>query len=369
MKKVSEFLFIESYCHGSHALFVNGLAAHSTYDIDVFKMSGQNFRWRMLGAAIYAAFNIPRIESYKGIIVSDLFNLADFKAIAGPKCPPVLVYFHENQLTYPQPPGDKTAVMLGVINVTTAITADMILFNSKFHKEQFIRAVPKFLIRMPDYKLQGVTEKIEQKSKIIYPGIELPGGFRTFRNKYQTPPLIIWNHRWGYDKNPELFFWALEALVEKNIDFQLALLGENSGRIPEVFHAAQKTLNKKILQFGYVSSRDEYINWLRKGSIVVSTSNQENFGMSIIEASMMGCIPLLPEKLSYPEILPEKFHQLCLYKNKYDLVDKLTRIIKNADTDIDTRIEISKSMNQFLWENLIEKYDMTLKNLAENEIG
>jgi glycosyltransferase involved in cell wall biosynthesis len=47
-----------------------------------------------------------------------------------------------------------------------------------------------------------------------------------------------------------------------------------------------------------------------------SAAIQENFGISVIEAMLMGCVPLLPDRLSYPEILPEEFHEHFLYKNR-----------------------------------------------------
>ena len=34
-------------------------------------------------------------------------------------------------MTYPRPPGDKGVFQLGIINITTALVADMVLFNSK----------------------------------------------------------------------------------------------------------------------------------------------------------------------------------------------------------------------------------------------
>ncbi|MCK5784533.1 MAG: DUF3524 domain-containing protein, partial [Desulfobacterales bacterium] len=71
-----KFLFIESFFIGSHALFAKGLSDHSSHTIDIIEMPGENYRWRMLGAALYLADNIPSIETYDGIIVTDLFNLA-----------------------------------------------------------------------------------------------------------------------------------------------------------------------------------------------------------------------------------------------------------------------------------------------------
>ena len=98
------FLFIESFFQGSHRLFAEGLRACSSHEIDILSMPGENWRWRMLGSALHVIEAIPPLEAYDGIITSDLFNLSDFKALVDQPCPPVMVYFHENQITYPQPP-------------------------------------------------------------------------------------------------------------------------------------------------------------------------------------------------------------------------------------------------------------------------
>ncbi|MFO8049832.1 MAG: DUF3524 domain-containing protein [Desulfosudaceae bacterium] len=129
-----KFLFLESFYGGSHARFADGLVAASSHDIDLLTMPGQYWKWRMLGAALYFAETAPDLSGYDGLIVSDLFNLADFLAVRGPDCPPVLVYFHENQITYPQPPGDKGAFQTGMINITTALAGRRLIFNSEFHR-------------------------------------------------------------------------------------------------------------------------------------------------------------------------------------------------------------------------------------------
>ena len=367
-----KFLFIESFSIGSHALFANGLVNHSSHTIDLIEMPGENFRWRMLGAALYMAENIlapDKFNQYDGVIVTDLFNLADFKALMGskrmgPKCPPIMVYFHENQMTYPRPAGDKSVFMLGMINITTALAADRVLFNSTMHQEAFLNAVPGFLNRGRDFTPKGIVEKIRQKSNVLYPGITLPPTSAVNFQKQAKTPLIIWNHRWGFDKNHQLFFNVLEKLQDQGIDFRLALMGENFGKIPDEFFLAQKTFGDKIVAFGYVPSRTEYINWLKQGTIVISTAIQENFGMSVIEAMIMGCIPLLPHRLSYPEILPKEFHDQFLYKNEYDLTEKLTRIILDVTAYEETRDRLVEEMKSFLWENVIKDFDGVLEQLA-----
>ena len=357
-----KYLFIETYCLGSHSLFVNGLSTHSSHDIDIVALPGENWRWRMLGSALYIAENIPPLEKYDGIIVTDLFNLADFKALVGSQCPPVLAYFHENQMTYPQPPGDKGAFQLGIINITTALTADMVLFNSKMHRDAFLNAVPEFLKRGRDFRPEGVADKIREKAEVLYPGITL--SFDGVAEKQTDPPLIIWNHRWGYDKNGETFFSALDAVNDSGLDFRLAVMGENFGKIPEAFKEAEEKFKDKILQFGYVPQREAYEKWLKQGAVVISTSMQENFGISVIEAMIMGCVPLLPDRLSYPEILPEKYHEHFLYKNRHDLIEKLISIISDYKRYEKIRIRLSREMRSFLWENVIDRYDKVLDRIA-----
>ena len=361
-----KFLFIETYCLGSHSLFVNGLSTHMKHEMDVVSMPGENWRWRMLGSALHIAENIPPLEKYDGIIVTDLFNLADFKALIGLPHPPVLAYFHENQITYPQPPGDKGVFQLGMINIMTALVADRVGFNSNMHQEAFLNAVPDFLNRGRDFRPRGIAEKIRKKSEVLYPGIALTSYEKVDAEKRTAPPLIIWNHRWGFDKNYEMFFDVLEALNDKGLDFRLALMGENFGLIPEAFKQAQKTLKDKILQFGYVPSRKVYEQWLKRGAVVISTAKQENFGISVIEAMIMGCIPLLPNRLSYPEILPEAYHEHFLYKNKQDLIEKLILIISNVTQYETVRDRLALEMRSFMWENIISRYDRALERLASS---
>jgi glycosyltransferase involved in cell wall biosynthesis len=109
------------------------------------------------------------------------------------------------------------------------------------------------------------------------------------------------------------------------IDFQVALLGENYQARPKAFVAAKSRFGEKIVQYGFVESKDAYLAWLKRGAVVVSTANQENFGISVVEAIRHGCLPLLPDRLSYPEILPEEFHEAFLYRDEDDLVENWRR--------------------------------------------
>ncbi|MDO9262780.1 MAG: glycosyltransferase, partial [Desulfosalsimonadaceae bacterium] len=206
--------------------------------------------------------------------------------------------------------------------------------------------------------------KIRNKSFVLYPGITLPRP-EEVDARQTSPPLIIWNHRWGFDKNHRLFFSVLEELSKQRLGFQVALLGENFSKIPEEFIRAREILKDRIVAFGYVASRDDYIKWLKRGTVVVSTALQENFGMSVIEAIIMGCFPLLPNRLSYPEILPKEFHTHCLYKNRNDLLEKLARIIGDVQGIARVQTGLSEKMQSFLWENVVSDFDTALEHLVQ----
>ena len=161
-----------------------------------------------------------------------------------------------------------------------------------------------------------------------------------------------------------MFFSVLEELNDMGLDFHLALMGENSGVIPEEFKKAEKKFKDRIVQFGYVPLREEYEKWLKRGAVVISTAMQENFGISVIEAITMGCVPLLPDRLSYPEILPEEFHEHFLYKNRHDLIEKLSKIISDHKRYEGIQSRLAQEMTSFLWEYVISRYDRALERLA-----
>ena len=367
MKTKLRFLFLESFYGGSHREFADGLIAHSKHRIDLVTLPARFWKWRMRGAALYFLKKMPDLSPYDGLITTDLIGFSDFKALAGSACPPMLVYFHENQLTYPLAPGEQMDFQFGFTDITTCLAADMIRFNSRTHLKAFFDGLPGFLRMMPEYRPTWVIDLIRSKADVLYPGCRFPGMDDMLPNLVRSdPPLIIWNHRWEFDKDPSAFFEALDALHDQGKDFRLALLGENCQTVPKVFIRARERYGNKILQYGYVPSRSDYIDWLNQGAIVVSTAQQENFGISIVEAVRYGCLPLLPARLAYPEVIPERYHSHVLYKDQRDLVVKLTRLIEcHADCQ-KLRADLAHTMGRYAWDNVIESYDRVLEDLANH---
>ena len=364
MTDKKRILLLEPFYGGSHKDVADGLKAHSRHHIDLLTMPDRFWKWRLRGAALYWAGKLDVPQAYDGLLSSSLMSLADLKALWGRRCPPALAYFHENQLSYPLAPGESMDYQFGFTNITTALAADRLLFNSRYHLQAFVGALPGFLRMMPDCRPNWIKKAIKKKAGVVYPGCHCNSRIHLSNVRRSRPPLVIWNHRWEHDKNPEAFFLALEAVQRRGIDFELALLGESFGNKPPVFETAAGIFGDRIVQYGQVPSRMAYYQWLQRGTIVVSTARQENFGIAVVEAMAHGCLPLLPARLSYPEILPESLHADFLYESQKDLEVRLAHLLSHWAEYAPKRRELAAAMSVHSWPNAVEAFDRELDRLV-----
>lgn len=129
-------LLIEPYYGGSHKAFTDGYIKYSKHKIKLLSMPARKWKWRMRGAAIWLAERLPDFEP-DIILASDYLDLAAFSALAPAEVSliPRVVYFHENQLTYPLDSHARQDYQFGLTNITTCLAADRVLFNSHYHQK------------------------------------------------------------------------------------------------------------------------------------------------------------------------------------------------------------------------------------------
>ena len=362
-----QVLFLEAFFGGSHRAFAEGLQRHSRHRIELITLPDRFWKWRMRGAALHMAPRIPPLHRYDLMMATNLLSLSDMHSLMASPHLPSIVYFHENQLTYPVAGGDLRDVHFGFTDITTALAADQVWFNSNSHRDAFLAALPAFVQQMPDARPVWITAAIRRKTAVLYPGCAFQAdidGSASPAIDRGKPPLIIWNHRWEFDKNPEAFFEALYDLVSQGRAFEVALLGECFQDQPKCFLQARERLGKRIVQFGFAPSSDDYRDWLKRGHIVVSTALQENFGFSVVEAIRFGCLPLLPRRLSYPEIIPSRFHDLCLYASPSDLVPQLVHLLDHHEDYRAERRSLQEAMTRYAWAERIGEFDDRLEAAA-----
>src|SRR5205085_515108 len=76
-------------------------------------------------------------------------------------------------LTYPLPQGRVRDLSFPWINYTSALAADMVCFNSEFHRRVFLEALPGLVGRYHDHQELDLIASIAAKSHVLPPGIEL----------------------------------------------------------------------------------------------------------------------------------------------------------------------------------------------------
>lgn len=359
---------IEPFYSGSHKSWVDGFKKESQFDVSLFTLEGRHWKWRMHGAALSIAQKINDKDQYFDILLcTDFLDVATFKALLKPELfGKIVVYFHENQITYPWNNGDADVANnrdrhYGWINYTSAIVADACLFNSKFHKDQFILAIPDYLAGFPDDIIDRSTE-ITGKSDVLHVGVDY-SGMHSQEDLRGGKALILWNHRWEYDKNPEAFFEALKIIKARGVYFELAILGHRSKRYPNCFDQAQIDLKDELIHWGAIRDRELYIQMLLRADILPVTSHQEFFGISLMEAMYCNTIPLLPNRLVYPEHFQQEWQRRqFFYSDQDQFIDKLQRFIQNVNIlrKQSTRMLVKK----YGWQKLIAKYDDQLKRIS-----
>lgn len=389
-------LLISPYHGGSHAAWANGYQKFSRHQIRLLTLPARYWKWRMHGGAITLArkfvqewifsgtesdLNISEpFISPKVIIATDMLDLTTFLALTRRSIEPcrTILYMHENQLTYPLPDDGETGPMrrqkgerdlhYAFINLASMVAADLILFNSKFHMTEWFDQAEPFLKHFPEYNELDLIPLLKAKCEVLPLGIDL------FRLNQQisvqrpgNPPLIIWNHRWEYDKNPAQFFEVLIKIAAEGVAFRLAVCGENFSNQPAEFAEAHNILSKHIIHWGYADPA-HYRQLLWQADIIVSTAFHEFFGISVLEAIYCRTFPILPNRLSYPELILPELHHLCFYENNLDLTNKLSALLNDPSPLPQLWPILSNHVAKYDWSSMAPIYDARLDQLVTQNL-
>lgn len=370
-------LALEPYHGGSHKAFLDGWSRHSRHDWTVFDLPARKWKWRMRHAAVHF---VERLKSrvaqgaaWDVIFCSDMLNLAEFIGLA-PPCVQRLArvaYFHENQLTYPFRFKGERDFHFGFTNMTTALAATQVWFNSAFHRDSFLDALTAALKKMPDYRPLEAIDRIRAKSSIRPQGIpQLPR-----RGPRPPGPLrLLWAARWEHDKNPELFFDALDILESRGVEYRISVIGEQFRESPAIFALAREHFAARIDRWGFQKSREAYEAALLDSDVAVSTADHEFFGIGMVEAVAAGAYPAAPRRLAYPETLgliapaAESPADEFFYDGAAaDLAEKLAVLAERlANNDLwcgDAERGV-RAMQRFTWPRLAPELDDALEAVS-----
>ena len=368
-------LLLSPYHGGSHRAWAEGYTRHSAHAVQLLTLPARFWKWRMHGGAVTLARlwleNRGGTDTPDLILATDLLDLTTFLALTRAQTAgmPTAVYMHENQLTYPLPDDPTTGPMrrqLGerdrhyaFINYASMLAADRVFFNSIYHLETFFAALSPFLRHYPEYNELDTIAALRQKSAVLPIGIDLRRLNPPIAADDAQPPLILWNQRLEFDKRPERFMAALLQLASEGLLFRVALCGERFGRPSEEWLAGVAALGTWVVYDGYAND-ETYCRLLWDATLTFSTADHEYFGISILEAAYAHTLPLLPARLSYPEIIPAAFHADCLYRSRADLLARLRRALADPPAARATARDLAAAVATYDWQHMAPLYDRRL---------
>jgi len=149
----------------------------------------------------------------------------------------------------------------------------------------------------------------------------------------------------------------------------VSVIGELFRDAPPVFGEYRRRLDDRIDHWGFQATRDAYRAALLAADVFVSTAKHEFFGITAVEAMAAGCFPLLPRRLTYPELLqgvndPDSF----LYDGTArDLARRLRRLARRIDTDqrLDDQLgNVRWAMRRYDWDRRASEMDARLESVS-----
>ncbi|MEZ4458807.1 MAG: DUF3524 domain-containing protein [bacterium] len=317
-------LILSGYDAESHQRWREGLAAHFT-DIafEVIALPPRWFAWRSGGGALSVAthYREELRQSFDLVVCTSVLNIASLRGLVPELSQtPIISYFHENQFAYPVRSGQRDARML-MQTIESALSADMLVFNSHYNRRTFIDGAAELLDKMPDLA-PDVRPCFEHKSRVV-PVAVSP---RFFMGEQTREPRLVWNHRWEWDKAPERLFGALRVLKKRGVQPRVAFVGQSFREIPVEITQGLREFSDQIDVQGYLDAQ-RYRSLLSKSSHVVSTALHEFQGLAVLEAVAAGCVPIVPDRLSYQEQFPSQYRyaSVAMQDEACALADQIER--------------------------------------------
>ena len=158
-------------------------------------------------------------------------------------------------------------------------------------------------------------------------------------------------------KNVQFIIEALSRIKrEKGLgDWGIDIVGDGPYRTELEKLVKLRGLDESTHFYGWIDNKSEKLNnLLKKASIFVSASNFENCPMSVVEATIAGCYPLVSDIPAHRQMLADKFR--FTIENDDELVAKLIDAMNMVD-----RSENIPDMSRFDIKRVSDEYRKILE--------
>lgn len=299
-------LLLSAYDADSHRRWREQLvASQPAFDWQTLTLPARFFRWRIRGNAL-SWLNEPLLQQQGDLLlVTSMVDLVSIRGLhAHLAATPAVLYMHENQFAYPESQGQHVSVDPQMVNLYSALAADVVLFNSDWNRHSFLEGVARLYRKLPDGVPMETLDLLADKSRVLPVPIEDRLFVDREESLNRTFPHLLWNHRWEYDKGPDRLLLLLDELASRGQDFRLSVVGQTFRQQPEAFDAIRQRHGHRLVHWGFLPQRSDYDQLLREADVVISSALHDFQGLSMLEAMASGCLALAPDRLAYPEYVP-----------------------------------------------------------------
>ena len=133
------------------------------------------------------------------------------------------------------------------------------------------------------------------------------------------------------------------------------------GTPPQGERSQNPNHTSKKRHHGYLPD-GEYKQLLLSSDVVASAADHEFFGIALVEAMAAGAVPVLPTRLSFPELIESRWHHAALYSDG-DLRARLGQALQNL-TQVRNELDgLRQSMRRFDALHAGEAHDVAIDRL------
>ena len=304
-----DILALEPFYGGVRRQMLQTLMRLSRHRWTLLKLPARRIERRLAASARWFAELLGRteIENVHLLFTSEMLDLTDLQRIV-PRLArrPSVVYFHDNQT--PSLEQGSTGP-LDMVNMSSAMAATEVWFNSQFHQDSFLEKAGALVNRIPEIAGKNPVSELRSKSMVIPPPVDFGRVFAALGSGPQVDrdPRTLFVDLRGVDVN--LLLMILQRLENRGETFNLITVGSRKGLPASLPHMS-------------IHERDETSQYraLREASIFVGLRYGSMSDELIVPALSAGCWPVVPDVGPYAEFIPPMMHLTCLHDGTVETI-------------------------------------------------
>lgn len=229
-----------------------------------------------------------------------------------------------------------------------------------FFEKNFVNYDGKLILANSHFTADEIRRFSGKKAEVLYP----PVSSINFNNnpetltKNQRKNLVVTISRFAPFKRLEEIPY-IASLTEPNIHFAIIGRVHHRDTLLSLQKLTEKLGLKDRVKFFPDASRMEMKQILKNAKIYLHTMIGEHFGISIVEAMAMGCIPIVHDSGGAKEFVPKEFR----YKTAQEAAAKITK--ETYEWSPEEAIKTVKIADKFKEENFSIEFMKLFKRYEE----